>query len=70
MPDCLSAYSSSLARYAGLTLTRIAPMRAVAYCVTTHSQRLGAQMPTRSPLAMPRAMSASASRVVRFHSSR
>ena len=28
-------------------------MRAVAYCVTTHSKRLGDQMPTRSPLRTP-----------------
>ena len=36
-------------------LTRIAPMRAVAYWVRNHSAQLGAQMPTRSPLATPRA---------------
>ncbi len=29
-------------------------MRAVAYWMMTHSKRLGAQMPTRSPLSTPR----------------
>jgi hypothetical protein len=38
----------------------IAPMRAVAYWTTTHSQRLGDQMPTRSPFFTPRARSARA----------
>ncbi|GAB2938427.1 hypothetical protein GCM10027203_44750 [Nonomuraea fastidiosa] len=33
---------------------------AVAYCVSTHSAQFGAQMPTRSPLAMPRASRPSA----------
>ena len=30
-------------------MTRIAPTRAVAYWITTHSAQFGAQMPTRSP---------------------
>ena len=30
-------------------------MRAVAYWMTTHSARFGAQMPTRSPFSTPRA---------------
>src|SRR5579871_4341399 len=34
-------------------LTRIAPILAVAYWVSTHSAQFGAQMPTRSPLPMP-----------------
>ena len=33
--------------------TRIAPIFAVAYWVSVHSAQFGAQMPTRSPLAMP-----------------
>ena len=40
-------------RYDGLTLTRIAPILALAYCVIVHSAQFGAQIPTRSPLAMP-----------------
>lgn len=36
--------------------TMIAPIRAVAYCTSTHSAQLTAQMPTRSPLAIPRAI--------------
>ena len=40
-------------RYAGLTLTRIAPIFAVAYCVIVHSAQFGDHMPTRSPLVMP-----------------
>src|SRR5690606_13026618 len=50
-------YSSSWARYAGLMLTMIAPMRAVAYCTKTHSGQLTAQMPTRSPVVTPLASS-------------
>ena len=49
-PDCLSAYSSSWTRYAGLMLTRIAPIFAVANWVTTHSAWLGDQMPDPVPL--------------------
>ena len=56
--------------YAGLMLTRIAPMRAVANCVTTHSHRLGDQIPTRSPFPIPAAMSARASVVVASHNCR
>src|SRR6476619_3603021 len=33
----------------------IAPTFAVAYCTIVHSAQLGAQMPTRSPFAMPAA---------------
>jgi hypothetical protein len=36
-----------------LTLTSTAPTFAVAYWITTHSEQLGAQMPTRSPAAIP-----------------
>ena len=43
-----------LVRYAGLMLTRITPIRAVAYCISTHSARFGAQIPTRSPFFTPR----------------
>ena len=42
-------------------LTRIAPIRAVANWVSTHSGTFGAQMPTRSPLAIPWASSPLAS---------
>ena len=38
-------------------MTRIAPIFAVAYWISTHSAQLGAQMPTRSPLAIPVASS-------------
>ena len=41
---------SSWVRYAGLMLTRITPILAVAYCTSTHSALFGLQMPTRSPL--------------------
>src|SRR5450759_174287 len=54
--DLCSAYSSSDVRYAGLMLTRIAPIAAVAYWTTTHSYRLGDHIPTRSPFLTPRAM--------------
>jgi len=37
-------------------LTRMAPILAVAYWVIVHSAQFGAQMPTRSPLTMPRAI--------------
>jgi hypothetical protein len=40
-----------------LTVTRIAPIRAVAYCTTIHSARFGDQMPTRSPGTTPRSSS-------------
>src|ERR1700680_4798865 len=53
-PDWFSAYSSSEVRYAGLMLTRIAPMAAVANWRTTHSYRLGDQIPIRSPFRTPR----------------
>ncbi len=53
MPDCSSAYLSSWVRYAGLMLTRIAPILAVANWVIVHSAQLGDQMPTRSPLVIP-----------------
>ncbi len=36
-------------------------MRAVAYWTRNHSVQFGAQMPTRSPFAIPRANSARAS---------
>ena len=42
-------------RYAGLTLTRIAPIFAVAYCVIVHRALFGPQMPIRSPFSMPAA---------------
>ena len=38
----------------------MAPIRAVAYCTTTHSALFGLQMPTRSPGSIPAAMSARA----------
>lgn len=38
-------------------LTRIAPMRAVAYWSSVHSAQFGAQIPMRSPAAMPFASS-------------
>ncbi len=44
-------------------LTRIAPTLAVAYWMSTHSAQFGAQMPTRSPLAMPAPSSPRASAV-------
>jgi hypothetical protein len=56
-PDWRSAYSSSCVRYAGLMLTRIAPIFAVANCTRIHSTQFGAQMPTRSPFSMPAASS-------------
>lgn len=37
--------------------TMMAPMRAVAYWVSTHSGQLTAQMPTRSPVVTPLASS-------------
>ena len=43
-------------------------MRAVAYWVTTHSYRFGAQIPTRSPLPTPCAMNARAARSTSSHS--
>ena len=46
--------------YAGLMHTITAPIRAVAYCSSTHSAQLGAQMPTRSPLITPLAIIARA----------
>ena len=52
-PTLFNAYSSSASRYAGLMFTRIAPIRAVANCVSSHSARFGDQMPTRSPAATP-----------------
>ena len=39
-PDCFSPYCSSRSRYAGLTLTRMAPAFAAAYCVIAHSALL------------------------------
>jgi integrase len=48
--------------HTGLTLTRIAPTFAAAYCTSVHSAQFGAQMPIRSPLAMSAASSARASR--------
>ncbi|CAM5364405.1 hypothetical protein SANTM175S_11066 [Streptomyces antimycoticus] len=60
IPACWSTYRNSWTRYAGLILTMMAPMRAVAYCNSTHSGQLMAQMPTRSPLATPLAISPSA----------
>ena len=53
MPAALSTYSSSLVWYAGLMVTRIAPIFAVAYWVISHSGQFGAQIPTRSPLPIP-----------------
>ncbi len=47
---------------AGLTLTRTAPIRAVAYWTRIHSAQFGAQMPTRSPLPMPATISPNARR--------
>ena len=38
-------------------LTRIAPIFALPYCSSTHSAQFGAQIPTRSPVATPEAMS-------------
>jgi hypothetical protein len=55
---------------AGLMLTRIAPIRAVAYCVRVHSAQLGAQIPTRSPVATPAASRPRASSVTRSENSR
>ena len=48
-------------RYAGLTLTRIAPIFAVAYCTSVHSAQFGDHMPTRSPLPIPARISPMAS---------
>jgi hypothetical protein len=31
----------------------MAPIFAIAYCVTVHCAQLGAQMPTRSPFSIP-----------------
>ena len=42
-------------------LTRIAPILAVAYWVSTHSAQFGAQMPTRSPTVIAGASRPSAS---------
>jgi hypothetical protein len=42
--------------------TRIAPTFAVANCTSTHSTQFGAQIPTRSPFAMPAAIRPLASR--------
>ena len=36
-------------------VTRMAPTFAVAYWTSVHCAQFGAQMPTRSPLAMPAA---------------
>ena len=51
-------------RYAGLTVTSTAPIRAVAYWTSTHSAQFGAQIPTRSPFSTPRATSPRATRSV------
>ena len=53
-PACRNTYPSSDDLYAGLMFTRMAPMRAVANCMMTHSKRFGDQMPTRSPCSTPR----------------
>src|SRR4051794_38619976 len=50
-------------------LTRIAPILAVAYCTSVHSEQFGAQMPTRSPVRTPVAISARASRSTSARSS-
>ena len=59
----LDAYSSSDKRYAGLMLTKTSPICSVANCVRTHSNRLGDQILTRSPLvsAITRKLLASSS---------
>ena len=49
-------------------LTNTAPMRAVANCVSSHSNRLGDQIPTRSPFAMPKDRKPAASRSTRSSS--
>ncbi len=69
-PTLFNAYSSSASRYAGLMFTRIAPMRAVANCVSSHSLRFGDQMPTRSPLRMPSAARPAASTSISVANSR
>ena len=51
-------------------LTRIAPMRAVANCVSSHSLRFGDQMPTQSPFAMPSAARPAASTSISCANSR
>ncbi len=50
-------------------LTKTAPMRAVANCASNHSDRLGDQIPTRSPFAMPRDKRPAASRSTRSSNS-
>lgn len=48
-----SAYSSSGTLYAGLTVQRIAPTRAVAYCTRSQGIELHAHKPTTSPRLTP-----------------
>src|SRR6478735_4791379 len=50
-------------------LTRIAPILAVAYWTSVHSEQLGAQIPTRSPVLTPTASRARASRSTSARSS-
>ena len=57
-----STKASSCERYAGLTLTSTAPMRAVASCSRIHSAQLDDQTPTRSPGRTPRLQRPSARR--------
>ena len=51
-------------------LTRISPAFAVANCVSSHSELLGDQIPTRSPGARPSASSPAASASTRSRSAR
>jgi hypothetical protein len=69
-PTLLSAYSTSDVRYAGLMLTRIRPIFAVAICISTHGTLLCDQMPTRSPGCKPRFSNALARRFDAVCSSR
>ena len=50
-------------------LTRIAPILAVAYWTIVHSAQFGAQIPTRSPFSMPRAIKPRATTLISASSS-
>jgi len=56
--DCFSAYSNSLARYAGLIVTKIAPIFDVANWVKTQATLLVDHIATLSPFLTPRAKKA------------